>query len=630
VNRPSQRAGPSPTYAVAGAPPSEAEDHSRRPGHHARPVRLGSTAGGVPRPGRSERLAETVHWATLVAAVAFWAWLDRNLWFFGDEWDFLVRRGLAYPPASDRSIWYPHNEHWSTLPILLWRALYSVFHLGSYWPYLVPLFLAQAGVMHLAWRMCRRNGVDPWIATAAVALLGFLGAGAEDLASAFQFTFVASVLFGYVAFDLLDRAAKDGRVRSRRDILGSLALLASLMCSTIGDAMVIGAAVLLLARRPRQQAVAVLALPVASYLIWFAFIGRLGLSAPADHLSLAKVTSLPQYVWFGLSSALGQTFNLEAAGAALLVGLTAWVIWNFQPLWRENPALLGLFTGSVAFYFVVGLGRDTTAGATTVVSRYVYVAVAVLLPVMAKALSSVSAWPAARGAVVALLGITALGNVGQAQTWVTNQVALESSLKTELVATARLLTAGVPDVSGPGASPLGLFPDLPAVSIYHLAASGQLPKAVLTSAELVNARGLLAVGTWAHSKTELTAGPIFRSRFALIGTAHATTSRQANGCVDFAPQTISPPMEVRLRLGPGEKGASLRVVSAPAAPGVTNHLAALLVPASGPVATSAVQLMVPPGGTGYLSDDDQGTELLLLWDVGTPLELCGLVPGSGG
>ena len=215
MNRPPQRAGPSPTYAVAGAPPSEAEGHSRRPGHHARPARLGSTAGAVPRPGRSERLAETVHWATLVAAVAFWAWLDRDLWFFGDEWDFLVRRGLAYPPASDRSIWYPHNEHWSTLPILLWRGLYSVFHLGSYWPYLVPLFLAQAGVMHLAWRMCRRNGVDPWIATAAVALLGFLGAGAEDLASAFQFTFVASVLFGYAAFDLLDRAAKDGRKRSR-------------------------------------------------------------------------------------------------------------------------------------------------------------------------------------------------------------------------------------------------------------------------------------------------------------------------------------------------------------------------------------------------------------------------------
>jgi hypothetical protein len=617
---------------VPGAPPFEAEGRSRRSGHHVRPARLGHTVGALPGAGRSERLAETVHWATLVAAVVFWGWLDRSLWFFGDEWDFLVRRGLSYPPASDRSIWYPHNEHWSTLPILLWRGLYSVFHLGSYWPYLVPLLLAQVGVMHLAWRMCRRNGVDPWIATAAVALLGLLGAGAEDLASAFQVTFVASVLFGYVALDLLDRTARDERVRRNRDILASLALLASLMSSTIGDAMVIGAAVLLLARGPRKRAVAVLALPVASYVIWFGFIGRLGLSAPADHLSLAKVTSLPQYVWFGLSSALGQTFNLEAAGAALLVGLAAWVIWHVQSLWRETPALIGLSVAAAAFYLVVGLGRDTTAGATTVVSRYVYVAIAILLPVMAKALSSVSglnsvSGQAARWAVVALVGITVVGNIGQAQTWVTNQVALEANLKPELVATARLLTSGVPDVSGPGASPIGLFPDLPAGSIDRLERSGQLPKTALTGAELVNARGLLALGTWARSKTELTAGPVFPGRFALVGAARSSTSRQANGCVDFAPQTISPPMEVRLRLAPGETGASLRVVSTPASPGVTNHLAALLVPARGPAATTAVQLTVPPGGTGYVSDDDPGTELLLLWDVGTPLDLCGLAPG---
>jgi hypothetical protein len=556
--------------------------------------------------------------------------MDRKLWFFGDEWDFLTRRGLSYPPTSSRSIWFPHNEHWSTLPVLLWRGLYSIFHLSSYWPYLVPLLLAQLAVMHLAWRMCRRNGVDPWIATAAVALLGLLGAGAEDLASAFQVTFVASVLFGYVAFDLLDRPALGPRVTRRRDALASGALLASLMCSTIGDAMVVGAALLLFARRPRRRALGILGLPAISYIIWFGFVGRLGVNSSADHLSVAKVTALPQYVWFGLSSALGQTFNLEAAGAALLVGLAAWVIWHLHSLWRHNPALLGLFGAAIVFYVVAGLGRDTTAGATTVVSRYVYVGIAILLPVMAKALSSVSGWPVARWAVVALLGVTVLGNIGQAQTWVTNQVALESSLKTELVATAHLLAAGVPDVSGPGASPLGLFPDLSAGSIDRLERAGQLPKADLTPAELAGARGLLAVGTWAHSKTELTATALFRGRFAYVRAAGSTTSRQANGCFDFAPETISPPMQVRLRLSPGEAAASVRVISSPASPGLTNHLAVLFVPPSGPAATSAVQLTIPPGGTGYLSDDDPGAEVVVLWDVGTPLQLCGLVPPTGG
>ena len=123
---------------------------------------------------------------------------------FGRQWDFLVRRGLSYPPTSSRSIWFPHNEHWSTLPVLLWRGLYHFVHLSSYWPYLVPVLLAQVAVMHLAWRICKHNSVDPWVAMAAVALLGFLGAGPRT-SSAFQVSFVGSVLFGFVAFDLLDR-----------------------------------------------------------------------------------------------------------------------------------------------------------------------------------------------------------------------------------------------------------------------------------------------------------------------------------------------------------------------------------------------------------------------------------------
>jgi hypothetical protein len=611
-------------FAVPGTPSHEPERSSRA---HARPARLHRRVADSPVSQRSARLAETVHWATLVAAFAFWAWVDRKLWFFGDEWDFLVRRGLSYPPTNSRSIWFPHNEHWSTLPVLLWRGLYSVFHLTTYWPYLVPVLLAQVAVMHLAWRICGRNGVDPWVATAAVGLLGFLGAGAEDLASAFQVSFVGSVLFGFLAFDLLDRPeqdAGDAKATRRRHLLASVALLASLMCSTIGDAMVIGAAVLLFARHPPKRALSVLALPVGSYLIWFAAVGRLGLTSRADHLSLTKVTTLPQYVWFGLSSALGQAFNLETAGAALLVGLAAWVGWHLQSLWRDNPALLGLFAAAVAFYFVAGLGRDTTAGATTVVSRYVYVGFAILLPVIARVLSSISVRAAGRWAVVAVLCLTALGNVGQAQTWVGNQVALESTLKGELVATARLLASGVPDVSGPGASPIGLYPDLSAGSIVRLQRSGQLPAPPLTPQALVDARGLLAVATWAGGKTRLSAGALFPGHFAYESAAHSTVSRLPNGCLAFDPETINPPVQVRLRLLPGQRAGSVRVVTPPASPGLTNHLGVLLVPRNGPVSTNAVQLAVPPGGTGFLSDDDPRADLLLLWDVGTPLELCGL------
>jgi hypothetical protein len=596
-------------------------------------------------------MAAAVHGATLVGAFASWAWLDRGLWFFGDEWDFLVRRGLFYAPGSHHSIWFAHNEHWSTLPILLWRGLYNLFHLSTYWPYLLPLLLAQVAIMHLAWRLCRRAGADTWVATAAVGVLGFLGAGVEDLSSAFQIGFVASVLFGFVAFDLIDRPAAAAAARAgagagagaaghltgpaaaagrRRDAVASLALLASLMCSTVGDAMVVGAAVLLFARRSRKNALGVLALPVASYVVWFAFLGRPGVSAPGDHFSLTTFTTLPAYVWFGLYSSLDQAFNLTGAGAALLVGLTAWLLWQARTIWRQCPSLLGLGAAGVTFFVLAGLGRDTTSAASSVVTRYVYVAIAILLPVLAKVLGSVGTWPPARGVVVGLLAVTALGNVGQAEAYVPAHAAVTASLRAQLVATAHLLASGTRDVSGPGASPISLYPDLSVADIEHLQRSGLLPATPPTAADLVNARGLLALGTWNGSKTALSAGPLFAGRFAFVRAVDAATSVQANGCLSFGPETLSPPMQVWLRVPPGQRSASVRVSAAAASPGATNYVAALLVPPTGPAATNLVQLVVPASGTGYLSDNDPRTEVVILWDVGTPLQLCDLSTGPAG
>ena len=89
-------------------------------------------------------------------------------------------------------------------------------------------------------------------------------------------------------------------------------------------------------------------------------------------------------------------------------------------------------------------------------------------------------------------------------------------------------------------------------------------------------------------------------------------------------------MQVWLRIPPGQRSASVRVSAAPASPGVTNYVAATLVPPSGPASTNPVQLAIPSGGTGYLDDNDAQAELVLLWGVGTPLELCGLSVGPGG
>ncbi|HYA44025.1 MAG TPA: hypothetical protein VED59_00340, partial [Acidimicrobiales bacterium] len=411
------------------------------------------------------------------------------------------------------------------------------------------------------------------------------------------------------------------------DALASAALLASLMCSTTGDAMLIGGAVLLFARRPARRAAAVLALPVASYAVWFAFIGRLGLSSRADQFRLSTFTGLPAYVWTGLSSALGKAFNLEEAGAAILVVLIAWLIWQSGTLWHLHPCLLGLSAAAVMFYVLAAVGRDEL-GDPSAVSRYVYVTIAILVPVVAKILSPSASWPAWRGTCLAatvLLAATALGNVGQAQSYLSMRLALVGNLKADTFAAARLLASGVRDVAGPGAQPIMYEPNLSAAVLARLERSHLLPSQRLSPVQLVNARTVLSVA--------LSPRPLSSGRFAFLGNAYSVQSRRTvhgGQCMVFSPQAVSQPMQVWLQIRRGEGSASARISTVPASSSLTNYLAAVIVPAGGPATTRPAELAVPPGGSAYVNYNDPGAKLALLWTQGTPLTVCGLLHGAGG
>jgi hypothetical protein len=474
--------------------------------------------------------------------------------------------------------------------------------------------------MHLSWRLSLRAGVPPWVATAAVCLLGFLGAGAENLTWAFQVGFVGSVFFGLMALELLDTCGP--ATPSSRPLAAGLALIAGLMCSTVGDAMLVAAAVLAARRLPRKRALRVVGPPVAAWVVWFAVVGRLGISAHSDRFSLTVATSVPNYIWTGLSSALGQTFNLPTAGGALLVGVGAWAGWHLRHLWARHPALLGLCAAALAFYALTALGRDTST-VDAGVSRYVYIALALLVPVIGKLLSSARASAVAQVGTAGLLALTALGNVGQAQTWTTARVALTSSLRTEVVATARWLGAGVQYVSGPDAPPIGALPDLTAGPLGRLQRSHLLPDTPVSEFDLINARTALAVGTWNGSVTALTRHPLSSARFTYEKSTFAAVSSQPGGCLALVPEGANP-VQVWLRVAPGQRSASLRVESPPAATGTINYLAAVLVPPRGPTTSVPLELVVPHKGKGYLSDNDPQAELVITWNVGTPLTLCRL------
>ena len=566
-------------------------------------------------------MATAAHYVTLAGAFTFWVALDRHLWFFGDEWDFLVQRGLAYAPASHHSIWFPHNEHWSTLPILLWRVLFNLWHLGTYWPYLLPVLFAHVAIMHLLWRICRRSGADPWISVATVGALGFLGAGAEDLAWAFQIGFVGAVFFGLLAIELLDTAP----LGTRRQVLCIGCLIASLMCSTVGDAMVVGTASLAFATLPRRRALAVVVPPVAVYVAWFAVVGRLGLAEHSDRFTLATFTNIPGYLWSGLSSALGQSFNLQGAGAAVLVGLAAWTGWHARSLMAERSTPLALVVAVIAFYVLAALGRDAST-VSPAVSRYIYIAFALLVPLVAKLLTSLATWPAARWGAVVLLGFTALGNVSQAQDWVAARRDLTTEVKVQLAATGELLESGAKDVSGPGAAPVAFSPNLSVGTILRLATAHRLPRLDLTSLDLINARAVLAVGDWDGLQMTLSHKPLSSGHFDLKGVLFGSVRNIGNGCTTFTPLTPARPLQVWLSIPTGERSASVLLSAPPTSPGNVNYAGALLVPPRPPSSSVPVEVAVPADGSGYLNDNYGGAELVVTWPQATVLTACDLVP----
>lgn len=622
-------------------------------------------AGRTPAPARlmAPRPPTAVvraHFASLVVAFGFWVWADRHLWFYGDEWDFIARRGLSHPQVG---IWFPHNEHWSTLPILLWRAIFSIWHLSSYWPYLIPLLIAHLGVVHLVWRRALRDGSDPWLATALAALLGLLGSGAEDLGWAFQIGFVGSVLLGLAAVDLaaVDMAAVDvaavdvspggpgagragrrdpRRVAMARDAAVSVLSLASLMCSTVGDAMLVAVAVALAARRGPRKAAAVLALPLSCYVLWWSLVGREGLSVMHDTFGPRVLLGVPGFAWAQLENAFGA--GLMPLGALIAVAVAAWSALHLRALIWRLPATLGLACAGVCFYCLTALGRDRFPTLITP-SRYVYVGMACLLPLVAAALSGALAssaarpsaarsgralWHLARPGAFAVIGLFLAANVAEGASWVSQRAATAQRDRLQILTTARLLEAGAPVLVRypfPGSGRYAGY--LSAADVLRLAREGVIPApGQVGRRERLYDEAWLEVGLTARSKVP--------GAFVVAGASGGVLAAQSGTCATFVPAPAARSggpggrPAVLLRFAGRSRSASLELTSGGGsdvravlvAAGASGWRSMLASPHQGAV------LVLPRVGTATLSDVAAASELVLELPGGRPTRMCGLSP----
>jgi len=381
----------------------------------------------------SERLALGAHVASLVAAGGFLFWLNRDRWFSWDEWAFpsiihpLLQRGDV-----GRFLFAPYINHWQTIPNLIWEGLYRLVGLRLYWPYLIPMLAAHLGIVALLRILLIRVGAGPWLATGLTLPVLLSGAGWADLAFGWQVGFLGAVFFGLAQLLLTDH---DGPI-SGRDGAGLVLGLAGLTCSAVSLAMVplVG---LSLALRRRWLPAAVAVAPLGTvFVAWYLLVGRAGDLSGYGYppLSIAQLTTVPGFAWQGLLASLGGLAGLP--GPAALFGVVALIVVRRRRMTVTQPGMPLAWAGAVAavwFFATIALGRFLNGATFAAESRYLYVGIVLLLPLVAAALSGIKADRIVVGLIGLLLGWAVINNVDALVTSIRMEDAYSRNLKASVL-----------------------------------------------------------------------------------------------------------------------------------------------------------------------------------------------------
>lgn len=332
----------------------------------------------------SERWAAVAFGVVVAGAVPLVLRLNRRQWFFLDEWDFLGRRKAG----SLHDLLQPHNEHWSTIPILVYRVLWRTVGLHHYWPYQVPVLAAHLGAAVLLRVVMRRAGADPWLATLGASVFALFGSGRDDIAWGFQLGFSGALALGLAHLLLADH---DGPV-DRRDLFGIGCGLGALLCSGVGVAMTVVVAMSVFLRRGWRPALVHAGPGLVAYVAWSAAYPpenetiTAGLR-PTATLFRRMLTSTMEALGGGVPGAIALV-ALLAVGAALVVGGARSrgrgpgpAERSFVPAVRGEAApVAALLAGSVVFAATVARGR--AALSLVPAGRYLHVLAAMVLPAL--------------------------------------------------------------------------------------------------------------------------------------------------------------------------------------------------------------------------------------------------------
>ncbi len=493
-----------------------------------------------------------VHLATLVAGIPVLAWVNRDQWFSGDEWAVVVNNGLGSNPTR-AGLFAPHFEHWTTLPVLVYKALYGVFALRTYVPYVAVLIVVILAVAHVTWRLLLRIGVVAPYATAVAALTMVLAVGWENRSNSFQIAILAPVALGFGALLLMPARG----AWQRRDLGVSGLILLGVACSGVGVTMAVVVTLAALLRRGWRVALAVVAAPAAVYALWYALEGTSG-----QHNTVALSTTLrdlPDFVGRGLTAAFSGLTRVPSSGAFVLVALLVWVAWRARPRHEPWPLVVATTVGLFVSMALTGLRR---AGHSPVASRYGDIVVLLALPALALATQEAGralTGRFGRGALALCSSVVVAFLVVQVVA-LDNEVSSEpfvGEMKPRVLATARIVRDGEP-LASTNIFGIPFLPEPSATTIARLDRHGELPALDVSARDVLTARE--------YVETLIGGSPPYPEGGAeLLRTRDTSTGAAATpGCVAVAPSTpgARPIVTVRLPAAGAFRAASDRDATA--------------------------------------------------------------------
>lgn len=461
------------------------------------PARLSEASGTAAR-----RLPAAVLALLMALAAAVLAHEGRGLTFFADEWNFiLTRHGDGVDDLLDA-----HVQHFSLVPVLIYRGLFELVGIDDYAPYravTIGLHLLCVGLLYAL----VRERLGAWAALVAVIPVLFLGRAHEDLIWAFQMGFLAAIAAGLGALLALRRRTRGG------DVAAALLLCAALASSGTGIPFFAVAVVEVVLSRGRRSAWIVL-VPLAAYLLWYAGYGE-------PSAERANVPDAPSFGATLIVTAAGALIGLGAEFGRMAALLGALAVARAMALSREVRArVLPPLAGLLVFAASTGLARadNEDPGA----SRYLYPAAILIVLVAAGALAG-RALPAR---ALALAGVVA------SVAALTNLTPLQEGAEARRVSADALLTRlGAIEIARDSVDP-GFMAE-PAI----------------------DARGYLeAVDRWgspAYSPAELAARPegVRAGADAALLAAlplRSESAPAARGCTEPAPPAPGAPVDVPL------------------------------------------------------------------------------------